>query len=112
MFDTIIKVLKEQKGVLITFILGLSLIGAVIGFFKKEKVKVREIEPTAIYREEVLSKLKNEESIKPENIEEVIKEENKVEENKIEETKVLNQEKKDVEDLKIEKTPMDDLLEK
>ncbi|HOJ49451.1 MAG TPA: hypothetical protein PKW55_01420 [Spirochaetota bacterium] len=112
MFDLFIKALREQKAILITVIVGLFILGLVLGLFRKEKIKVREIDPTIIYREEVLSKIKNEENIKPESIEDIIKDDTN-KENKSD--NIINESKKEetkTDDLKIEKTPMDELIEK
>lgn len=51
MVQTILSILKQQKPILLVIVLGFMGIGLMVGFFKKEKVSIRERNPKEAYRE-------------------------------------------------------------
>lgn len=60
--DSVIQVIKEQKGIFIGIVLFCVLLGALIGFMKKREIKIIELDPKQIYRESVLNKISTQKS--------------------------------------------------
>lgn len=113
MITQLIKLMKEMKSTLIIILTVFILIGAGLGFTGRAKKKIREINPKTIYRERVLDEssnmLKNQDSsgnfLKSNPKENLFSPQDK-EQNE----KALQKENK--KSSEIEKTQMDDLLEK
>lgn len=114
MIDLILKTIREQKAILLLIIGSGIILGVGWGvFIKKEKVRIREINPKNVYRERVLSEIKDvpdnqdmkplDDILEPEKSEDILKPSKK--------SSKLPAGKKRSELLDIDKTPINELLE-
>jgi hypothetical protein len=110
MFESIIRIIKEQKSLLIVIVAGFIAIGAMVGFFRKEKVRLVEINPKIIYRERILSDIaqqKKQPDASP--VENLMKSEEETELFSPKETPKEAPKQNNIPE--IQKTPMEDLIE-